>query len=47
MKMQKLWHFTSTEAMQLIDQIAAQYQLNFRRQHGHITLRWILVIWLG
>ena len=33
----KLWHFTSTEAMQLIDQIAAQYQLDFRRQHGHIT----------
>lgn len=33
----KLWHFTSTEAMQLIDDISEKYQLDFKRQHGHIT----------
>ncbi|TCM60915.1 glycine/D-amino acid oxidase-like deaminating enzyme [Acinetobacter calcoaceticus] len=33
----KLWHFSSTEAMQLIDDIAEKYQLDFRRQRGHIT----------
>ncbi|MDQ8951698.1 FAD-binding oxidoreductase [Acinetobacter rudis] len=33
----KLWHFTSTEAMQLIDDISDQYQLDFARKRGHIT----------
>lgn len=33
----KLWHFTSTEAMQLIDDISEKYQLNFDRKYGHIT----------
>ncbi|MFH4259077.1 FAD-dependent oxidoreductase, partial [Acinetobacter baumannii] len=32
-----LWHFTSTEAMQLIDDISEKYQLNFDRKYGHIT----------
>lgn len=34
---QKLWNFTSVEAMQLIDQISERYQLDFDRKHGHIT----------
>lgn len=34
---QKLWHFTSTEAMQLIDHISEHYDLQFNRQQGHIT----------
>lgn len=33
----KLWHFTSTEAMSLIDSIADQYNLDLRRKRGHIT----------
>lgn len=33
----KLWHFSSTEAMQLIDNITDQYQLNLNRKKGHIT----------
>lgn len=33
----RLWHFTSTEAMTLIDEIAQRYDLNFDRHHGHIT----------
>ncbi|WP_323127640.1 NAD(P)/FAD-dependent oxidoreductase [Acinetobacter rathckeae] len=33
----KLWHFTSTEAMQLIDDISAKYELNLARSYGHIT----------
>ncbi|RPE01336.1 FAD-binding oxidoreductase [Candidatus Pantoea deserta] len=33
----RLWHFTSTEAMTLIDEIACRYDLNFDRHHGHIT----------
>jgi len=33
----RLWHFTSTEAMTLIDEIAQRYALNFDRHHGHIT----------
>ena len=33
----RLWHFTSTEAMSLIDEIAQRYDLNFDRHHGHIT----------
>jgi len=33
----KLWHFTSTEAMQLIDDISDKYDLNLDRQKGHIT----------
>lgn len=33
----KLWHFTSTEAMSLIDSIADQYDLDLQRKHGHIT----------
>ncbi|AOA59128.1 NAD(P)/FAD-dependent oxidoreductase [Acinetobacter larvae] len=33
----KLWHFTSTEAMQLIDEITDKYQLQLRRGRGHIT----------
>jgi len=33
----RLWHFTSTEAMSLIDESAQRYDLNFDRHHGHIT----------
>lgn len=33
----KLWHFTSTEAMSLIDSIADQYDLDLQRKRGHIT----------
>ncbi len=33
----KLWQFTSTEAMQLIDSILARYQIDAARKHGHIT----------
>lgn len=33
----KLWHFTSTEAMQLIDDISEKYQLDLARKRGHIT----------
>ncbi|WP_442862687.1 NAD(P)/FAD-dependent oxidoreductase [Acinetobacter sp. SM34] len=33
----KLWHFTSTEAMALIDSIADQYDLDLQRKRGHIT----------
>lgn len=33
----KLWHFTSTEAMQLIDEISEKYALDLARKHGHIT----------
>ncbi|MEB3754665.1 FAD-dependent oxidoreductase [Acinetobacter sp. MD2(2019)] len=33
----RLWRFTSTEAMQLIDDISAKYDLDLARQHGHIT----------
>ncbi len=33
----KLWQFTSTEAMQLIDSILARYQIDAVRKHGHIT----------
>ena len=33
----KLWHFTSTEAMSLIDSIADQYGLEMQRKRGHIT----------
>lgn len=33
----KLWHFSSTEAMSLIDDIAAKYQLELQRKRGHIT----------
>ncbi len=33
----KLWHFTSTEAMALIDSLADQYELDLQRKRGHIT----------
>lgn len=33
----KLWHFTSTEAMSLIDRIQDHYQLELQRKQGHIT----------
>lgn len=33
----RLWNFTSVEAMQLIDNIAAKYQLDLQRKRGHIT----------
>lgn len=33
----KLWHFTSTEAMQLIDDLAEKYGLALQRKRGHIT----------
>ncbi|WOE31032.1 MULTISPECIES: FAD-dependent oxidoreductase [unclassified Acinetobacter] len=33
----RLWHFTSTEAMSLIDQIIDRYQLDLQRKSGHIT----------
>ncbi len=33
----RLWHFTSTEAMQLIDDLTDQYQLDLGRKRGHIT----------
>ena len=33
----KLWHFTSTEAMSLIDSIADQYDLDLQRKRDHIT----------
>lgn len=33
----KLWHFTSTEAMSLIDAIQTKYQLDLQRKYGHIT----------
>ena len=33
----KLWHFTSTEAMVLIDSIAEKYDLDVQRKHGHLT----------
>lgn len=33
----KLWHFTSTEAMGLIDQISDTYGLDLQRKHNHIT----------
>ncbi|WP_180173031.1 FAD-binding oxidoreductase [Acinetobacter sp. YH12029] len=33
----RLWHFTSTEAMSLIDQIAQNYDLDLQRKHQHIT----------
>lgn len=33
----RLWHFTSTEAMSLIDDIASRYHLDLDRQRGHIT----------
>jgi len=33
----KLWHFTSTEAMRLIDEISEKYGLDFQRKRGHIT----------
>lgn len=33
----KLWHFTSTEAMGLIDHIADRYELELQRKRGHIT----------
>lgn len=34
---QKLWKFTSTEAMQLIDDLTNQYGLDLGRKRGHIT----------
>ncbi|SDB81811.1 NAD(P)/FAD-dependent oxidoreductase [Acinetobacter boissieri] len=33
----QLWQFTSVEAMQLIDDISAKYELNLARSYGHIT----------
>ncbi|MDQ9021072.1 FAD-dependent oxidoreductase [Acinetobacter sichuanensis] len=33
----KLWHFTSTEAMRLIDDISQKYELDLKRKNGHIT----------
>ena len=33
----KLWHFTSTEAMTLIDNISEKYDLDLQRKRGHIT----------
>ncbi|KAA8734416.1 FAD-binding oxidoreductase [Acinetobacter qingfengensis] len=33
----RLWHFTSTEAMQLIDRILDRYGLEAQRKRGHIT----------
>lgn len=33
----KLWHFTSVESMQLIDDLASRYALNIDRKQGHIT----------
>lgn len=33
----KLWRFTADEAMQLIDDIIAQYDLRLDRKRGHIT----------
>ncbi|MFD1803577.1 NAD(P)/FAD-dependent oxidoreductase [Mixta tenebrionis] len=33
----RLWQFTATEAMALIDEIASRYGLAFDRQRGHIT----------
>lgn len=33
----KLWHFTSVESMQLIDDISNRYDLQLDRKHGHIT----------
>lgn len=33
----RLWKFTSTEAMSLIDNIAAKYSLDLDRKHGHLT----------
>lgn len=33
----RLWHFTSTEAMSLIDNITDRYSLDVERQYGHIT----------
>lgn len=33
----KLWHFTSTEAMSLIDEIIEKYDLSLQRKKGHIT----------
>lgn len=33
----RLWHFTSTEAMSLIDGICDKYELELQRKRGHIT----------
>lgn len=33
----RLWHFTSTEAMELIDQISDTYGLEVQRKRSHIT----------
>ncbi|EXB28054.1 FAD binding domain protein [Acinetobacter baumannii 1437282] len=33
----KLWYFTSTEAMSLIDQISEKYDVELARKRGHIT----------
>ena len=33
----KLWHFTSTEAMSVIDGIIEKYELDLQRKRGHIT----------
>jgi gamma-glutamylputrescine oxidase len=33
----RLWHFTSTEAMQLIDDLLQRYAIEADRKHGHIT----------
>lgn len=33
----RLWRFTSVEAMQLIDDLAAKYDLQLNRKYGHIT----------
>jgi gamma-glutamylputrescine oxidase len=33
----RLWHFTSTEAMQLIDDLLQRYGIEADRKHGHIT----------
>ncbi|WP_130803704.1 NAD(P)/FAD-dependent oxidoreductase [Acinetobacter ihumii] len=33
----KLWHFTSTEAMDLIDSILERYDIQTARKRGHIT----------
>jgi hypothetical protein len=32
----KLWHFTSTEAMALIDDITEKYGLDVQRKRGHL-----------
>ncbi|EKS6646034.1 FAD-binding oxidoreductase [Enterobacter hormaechei] len=33
----RLWRFSSTEAMELIDEISDRYDIDFDRRYGHIT----------